>query len=139
MLDGWWKTNPTMVKKLPMELDVPTYLCQVGPSSPALPLKTAMFYYLLCVGEYTCKSICNNTKQTVQFQLQDVTFFHKWNGTLQQIPLDSLVHLALSAHLTTLKSKNQKNDWKGVCIQQEHNGEPAAYPVQALGHRYLYV
>jgi hypothetical protein len=35
------------------------------------------FYYLLQVGEYTVKGSRNNTKQTVQFKYEDVTFFKK--------------------------------------------------------------
>jgi hypothetical protein len=35
------------------------------------------FFYLLQVGEYTVKGSRNNTKQTVQFKYEDVTFFKK--------------------------------------------------------------
>ena len=37
------------------------------------------FYYLLWVGEYTVKGLRNNTKKTVQFKYEDVSFFKKNN------------------------------------------------------------
>jgi hypothetical protein len=43
------------------------------------------------------------------------------------------------AHSATFKLDNQKNDWKGVCIHQEHNGEDLACPVHTLGRRYLHI
>jgi hypothetical protein len=45
----------------------------------------------------------------------------------------------MSAHSATLKLDNQKNGWKGVCIHQEHNGNPITCTVWALGHCYLHV
>ncbi len=40
-------------------------------------LSLIVFYYLLHIGEYTVKGKHNNIKQTVQFKLEDVTFFKK--------------------------------------------------------------
>ena len=82
MLDGWWNADPPpTAKKLPEEADVPEYLCRLGTSQFATPLKatvgdltTIAFYYLLRTGEYTCKGSRNHTQQTVQFHLKDVTF-----------------------------------------------------------------
>ncbi len=43
------------------------------------PISPIAFYYLLSKGEYTVKRQCNQAKrakkQTVQFKLEDVTFF----------------------------------------------------------------
>jgi hypothetical protein len=145
-LDGWRKDDPPTAKKLPVESDVPEQLCKVGTSEGASQLEAAVgdltliaFYYLLRVGEYTCKGTRNSTKQTVQFKLEDVTFFHSENGTLRQLPRNASPELIMSAHSATLKLDNQKNGWKGVCVHQEHNGEMVLCPVRALGRRYLHI
>jgi hypothetical protein len=139
MLDGWRKADPPSEKKLPVEADVPEYLGYFGNTVSATPLEAAVgdltliaFYYLLRVGEYTCKGVRNNTKQTVQFRVQDVTFFSHFNGQLRQLPRDAPEDLIMSAHSATLKLDNQKNGWKGVCIHQEHNGDSITCPVRAL-------
>ena len=79
VLDGYGKTDPPTNKKLPVELDVPELLVDLGygkgrtPHSRAIgDLALIAFYYLLRIGEYTIKSKRNNTKQTVQFKLKDV-------------------------------------------------------------------
>jgi hypothetical protein len=145
MLDGWRKTDPPPTKKLPVEADVPEYLCHMGQAKSATPLEAAVgdltlvaFYYLLRVGEYTSKGSRNSTKQTVQFKLEDVTFFRKdERGTIRQLGRQAAPHLIMSAHSATLKLDNQKNGWRGVCIHQEANGETIACPVRALGRRYI--
>ena len=38
-------------------------------------LSLVAIYYLLRIGEYTVKRYKNNTKQTEQFKMRDVTFF----------------------------------------------------------------
>lgn len=145
MLDGWRKTDPPPTKKLPVEADVPAYLCQLGHSKLALPLTAALgdltviaFYYLLRVGEYTTKGTRNSSKQTVQFKLKDVTFFRKnASGHLRQLGRNAPMEMIMTAQSATLKLDNQKNGWRGVCIHQETNGEQLACPVRALGRRYL--
>jgi hypothetical protein len=84
VLDGYGKTDPPTNKKLPVEADVPELLVDMGygngrtPHSRAIgDLSLIAFYYLLQIGEYTIKSTCNNTKQTVQFKLKDVRFFKR--------------------------------------------------------------
>jgi hypothetical protein len=146
MLDGWRKHDPATTKKLPVEADVPTFLCQLGASPSATTLESAVgdltliaFYYLLRVGEYTTKQTRNETKQTVQFKVEDVTFFSTHNGRLQQLPRNAPDHLLLSAHSATLKLDNQKNGWKGVCVHQEHNGELIMCPVRALARRVIHI
>ena len=37
-------------------------------------LTLVVFYFLILVGQCTCKSICNVTKQMVQFKMEDITF-----------------------------------------------------------------
>ncbi len=98
------------------------------------------FYYLLRIGEYTIKGTRNNTKQTVQFKYEDVTFFKKNKaGQLWCLPWNAPAHLIATADGATLKLDNQKNGWKGVCIYQEVNGEAYLCPVRALGRRFLHI
>lgn len=70
---GWVaKMDPKTTKKLLEEADIPECSCQLVTAPTASKLKKAVgdltivaFYYLLQVGEYTCKGTRNNTKQTV--------------------------------------------------------------------------
>ena len=84
--DGWQKEDPPTMKMLPVESDVPEWLVARGADSLATELDRAVgnlvmiaYYYLLRVGEYTIKGKQNESKQTIQFKLEDVTFFQK-NG-----------------------------------------------------------
>ena len=88
MLDGFRKADPLTTKQLPVEADVPEYLVQLGLSSKTRELDHAIgdltmiaFYYLLCIGEYTTKRTCNNSKQMEEFKMGDITFFAKEKGT----------------------------------------------------------
>jgi hypothetical protein len=145
MLDGWRKVDPPTTKKLPIEADIPEYLCELGQSKTASPIAAAIgdltliaFYYLLRVGEYTTKGTRNSSKQTVQFKIEDVTFFRKDSmGRLRQLGRNAPEDAIMTADSSTLKLDNQKNGWRGVCIHQEANGEPVACPVRALGRRYV--
>jgi hypothetical protein len=147
MFAGWKKEDPPTMKKLPIGIDIPEYisLCGLRPTATerdraAADLILVAFYYLLRIGEYTVKGARNNTKQTVQFRMQDVTFFrHDKNGTLRQLPRTATPDEISTAHSATLKLDNQKNGWKGVCIHQEVNGDPYHCPVKALGRRYLHI
>jgi len=94
MLDVWRKHDPPPTKKLRVESDLSEFLCHGGKSHTlASPLESAVwdltviaFYYLLHGGEYTTKGSRNSSKQTVQFKLEDVTFFRKDNrGQLHQL------------------------------------------------------
>ncbi len=82
LLDGYGKTDPPTNKKLPVESDVPELLIDMGYGTGGTPHSQAIgdlaliaFYYLLRIGEYTIKSKRNNTKQMVQFKIEDVRFF----------------------------------------------------------------
>jgi hypothetical protein len=95
MLEGWKKEDPPTMKQLPVEADVPEYLCLLGNSPSATKLEAVVgdsvvvaFYYLLRVGEYTTKGTKQYTKQTVQFKLEDATFFKKdTTGRLRRMNL----------------------------------------------------
>ena len=147
MLDGWRKIDPPTIKKLPVESDVPELLSTIGADPTTNELDAAIgdlcliaFYYLLRVGEYTIKNSRNNTKQTVQFRLKDVTFFRRdHNGHLRQVNRFAPAADIATADSATLKLDNQKNGWKGVCIHQETNGHPTHCPVRALGRRYVHI
>lgn len=88
-LTAYAKTDPPTKKKLPsFEADVPELLIDMAYTNKEDAFAQAMvdlaliaFYYLLRIGEYTLKSKAEEkktkTKQTVQFKLEDVTFFQK--------------------------------------------------------------
>jgi len=147
MFDGWRKEDPPTEKKLPVEADVPEFLADIGRQAHATPLQKAVgdlaliaFYYLLRIGEYTGKPSRNETKQTEQFKLQDVTFFSRDKmGRLRQLPKTASADSIMSAESATLKLDNQKNGWKGVCIHQHTNGDCYLCPVRALGRRVLHI
>ncbi len=84
MLDGFRKADPPRTKQLPVEADVPEFLVNLGLSPEARELDRSIgdltmiaFYYLLCIGKYTTKGMRNNSKQTQEFKLGDITFFAK--------------------------------------------------------------
>ena len=84
MLDGWTDKDPPTVKKLPIEVDIPEYIANnahlpnTAPGEQAIgDLILIAFYYLLRVGEYTSKASRAHTKRTIQFKVEDVTFFRK--------------------------------------------------------------
>jgi hypothetical protein len=147
MFAGWKKADPPTIKKLPIAVDIPELLSALGASPGANELDKAIgdlaliaFYYLLRVGEYTIKGNRNTTKQTVQFRVEDVTFFRRDNnGHLRQLSRFASLAEILSADSATLKLDNQKNGWKGVCIHQEANGDPIHCPVRALGRRIAHI
>jgi hypothetical protein len=131
---------------LPVEADVPELLIKLGmidgsPSIQAVAdLTTIAFYYLLRVGEYTVKGKRNESKQTRQFKLKDVTFFKRdKHGTLRQLPRNASSRQIMSADCATLKLDNQKNGWHGVCINHEWNGDDIFDAVRALGQRYIHI
>ena len=60
----------------------------------------------------------NETKQTVQFKLEDTIFFRQYaKGNLRQLPRNALDEEILSADGATLKLDiKKKNGLKGVCV-----------------------
>jgi len=98
------------------------------------------FYFLLRVGEYMIKHACNDSKQTVQFKMEDVTFFRRTSqGHLRQLSRHAQDDVIMEAVGANLKLDNQKNGHKGVCVHHEANGDPTFCPVRALGRRYLHI
>jgi hypothetical protein len=140
ILDGYRVEDPPTEKKLPVEANDPELLFDMGygPSGSTLgqavrDLTLIVFYYLLCIGEYTVKGTRNESKWTVQFKLEDITFFcRNEQGQLRCLPCNAQFKHLLMADGTTLKLENQKNSWKGVCVYQQHNGDPLRCPVCAL-------
>ncbi len=122
MLDGYRKVDPPTKKMLPVQADVPELLVETAYKLGSAEREKAIanltmiaFYYLLRIGKYTVKDKRNNSKQTVQFKYEDITFFRKNNfGQLRCLPRDAPDGLIATADGTTLKLDNQKNGWKGV-------------------------
>jgi hypothetical protein len=147
ILDGYRIEDPPTEKKLPVEADVPELLFDMGygPSGSTLgqavgDLTLIVYYYLLRVSEYTVNGTRNESKQTVQFKLEDITFFRRnEQGQLRCLPHDASFEHLLMADGATLKSDNQKNGWKGICVYQQHNGNPLCYPVRALARRVIHM
>ena len=66
------------------------------------------FYYLLRIGEYTNKGSRNNSKQTQEFKLGDITFFKKdKQGNLRCLPRDAAPDVIMTADGNTMKLDNQ--------------------------------
>jgi hypothetical protein len=147
MLDGFRKADPPTTKQLPVEANIPEFLVQLGLSPEACKLDCTLgnltmitFYYLLRIGEYTTKGNCNNSKQTEEFKMGDITFFAKdKQGNLRCLPQNATSDLIAAMDGATMKLDNQKNGWKGVCVYQEANGDPLNCPVKALSRCYLHL
>ena len=146
-MKGWEKEDPHTIKKLPVEADVPELLVKWGTAAGATARESAIgnlalmaFYFLLRVGEYTVKHGRNESKQTVQFKMEDITFFQRTpQGQLRQLNRHAPDALIMEAAGANLKLDNQKNGHKGVCIHHEANGDPTFCPVRAVGRRYLHI
>ena len=150
-LAGYTKEDPPSKRKLPVEADVPELLIDMAYTNKddafaqaTADLALIAFYYLLRIGEYTIKNRAElkqkNKKQTVQFKLEDVTFFRKdKKGRLRQLPQNASETDVMTAESATLKLDNQKNGWKAACIHQEVNGEYVKCPVRALARRVLHL
>ncbi len=147
MLDGWRKEDPPVNKMLPVEADVVELLVEWGQRKGASLLMQATadlcfiaFFFLLRVGEYTCKASRNDTKQTVQFRMKDVTFFKKDKlGRLRQLPRASPDWMIMSADGATLTLSNQKNGWQNVSIHHEWSGDELKDAVRAIGRRFCHI
>ena len=150
MLDGWRKIDPPTTKELPVEADVPEFLVNLAMSTRAsqcdkatADLTMIAFYYLLRVGEYTNKGTgtqSTNATQTQQFKLKDIAFFGtNSKGKLYRISNNARDFEIMNATCATMKLDNQKNGWKGVCINHEHNGDDIHCGVRALGRRVCHI
>jgi hypothetical protein len=147
LLDGWKKEDPPSKKTLPVEVDVPELLVEWGLQSGALLLAGVVgdltliaFYFLLRVGEYTIKSQRNDSKQTVPFKLENISFFKRDKlRQLRQLSRYASDDDILSADSAAMTLDNQKNGHKNVCIHHEANGDSIFCPVRAVGRRYVYL
>lgn len=149
MLDGMRKEDPPTTKKLPVEFDVPEYLGNLAQEEQASPVTVAVadcalmaFTYLLRVGEYTRKGTRNNTKQTKEFEVRDVTFYRSDPVTKQLRVLNAASasdEELLAAHGVSLRLRNQKNGWKNVCIFQERNGNEYNCGTKAIARRVIHI
>ena len=150
MLDGMRKVDPPTTKELPVEVDVPEWLVQTALKSTATECDKAVadltmiaFYYLLRVGEYTNKGRGQqdaSTTQTQQFKLKDIALFGTNSlGKLYRISPNAREFEIMNATCATMKLDNQKNGWKGVCINHEHNGDHVHCAVRALGRRFIHI
>ena len=146
MLDGWEKEDPPTKKKLLVDVDIPEFLADMARNENATEqmkvvgyLDLIGYYYLLWVGEYTKKEFRNESKQTKQFKVDDVTFFKKdAQGKLKQLPREAPSTEILEADAAMLKLDNQKNGWKGVYVNQA-NGELWNCGVRVLGCRSTHI
>ena len=147
MLGGWRKTNGLVLKKIPVEANIPKHLVNIRLQPVALlqektggGLALIAFYYLLQIGEYIIKGSCNESKQIQQFKVADITFFKRDNyGNLRQLPRQVQKALILTTDSATLTLDNQKNGWHGICMHHESKRDSVSDPVHALGHRMLHI
>ncbi len=103
-------------------------------------LTTIAFYYLLHVREYTVKQNNKETKHTVQFKMEDITYFRKDKmGCIMCLSQNTPLTDILTADGAMLKLDNQKNGHKGVCVYQQTTGNPIHCPVCALGRCYQHL
>ena len=99
-----------------MGIDVPEFLADLGMEKDATEMVKAVsdcaviaFYYLLRVGEYTVKKQRYETKQTLQFKLEDTIFFcQDTKGHLRQLPINAIDGEILYADRATIKLDNHK-------------------------------
>lgn len=151
MLDGWRKVDPPTKKMLPIEADVLEHLLALASFSKATEkdravadIVTIAFFYLLRIGEITAKGRGERDEgatQTQPFRMKDVAFFgkHSTTGRLYRIHPNARKWEILNASSTTLKLTNQKNGWKGVCVNHEHSGDASCDGVRAIGRRYVHI
>jgi hypothetical protein len=119
-LSGYLMQDPPTDKKLPVEADVPELLVELAYkreenafAQATADLAMIAFYYLLRIGEYTLKNRKakgkKNAKRTVQFKLEDVSFFHRdRKGVLRQLPRNASEELIMTAESATLKLQSEE-------------------------------
>jgi hypothetical protein len=147
MLNGWHHEDPPTSKKLPVESDVPKFLVNESGHHLATTLDytvadltTIAFYYLLQIGENTVKGTRNETKCTVQFKMEDVTFYKKdKRGHIMCLSRNAPLTNILSADRATLKLDKQIKGHKGERVYQQTTGNPIHYPVHVLGQQYQHL
>jgi hypothetical protein len=147
MLDGWRKDDDPVMKKLPVEVDIPEYLVKIGLLPEATEMMKASgdlslvaYYYLLRIGEYTRSGSRVGKKQTVDYRMRDVVLFIiDEYGKLKQLPRNVSDEDIMAAQCATLCLDNQKNGWRNVCVNHHHNGADIFCPVRAIGRHYIHI
>ena len=82
----------------------------------------------------------NSSKQTVQFKMEDLTFFHRTKtGQLRRLGRHAPAEKIMTAEGANLKLDSQKNGHKGICVHHEANGDVYFCLVRALDKRYLHI
>ena len=143
-MEGYRKEDSPTKKQLPVEIDVPEFLAEMGMEKYVTEMVNSVggcaiitLYYLLRVGEYMIKKQRNETKKRCSSGWKIPYFFQDTKGHFHQLPRNALDKNILSADGVTLKLDNKKKGWKGVCVYQEHNGDERFSPVRALGRRFV--
>ena len=148
MLEGWGKVDPLTEKMLPVEADVPEFLIAAARLKTATQKERAVgdltmmaFCYLLRIGEYSDKGEGTGATQTQPFKMKDVAFFgtNSTTGRLYRIHHNARDWEIMNAKCATLKLDNQKNGWKGVCVNHEANGDEYNCGVKAIGRLYCHI
>ena len=136
MMDGWKKMDPKTMKKLPIEVNIPEFLMKMASRGESegqeatADLTLIDFYYLLWVGEYTCKQSHNESKHTVQFRVKDGIFFKRnKQGPLCQLSRKTSEEEIMAADSCTVKLTNQNNMWRVICINHHDNGDSIQCPM----------
>ena len=97
MMEGFSKEDPPTKKNLPVGIDVPEFLAQLGIEKDATGILKAVddcavieFYNFLQVGEYTVGGN-KQYKTMVQFKLEDtMVFCQDDQENLRQLPINEL-------------------------------------------------
>jgi hypothetical protein len=90
-------------------------------------------YYLLRVGEYTCKG--NKCTWTQQFRVQDITLWNKNTILDKTLPLSTLLNRCTAA---TMNINNQKNGKRNQSVHHEAK-QGNTCPVKALIRRLHHI
>ncbi len=109
------KAQSTHNQKLPAEADVPEYIATLSLHGDAMEQHKAVgdmaliaSYYLLRIGEYTTKETRPNSKCTIKYKLEDLTFFgYNKRGQLRVIPHDAPADVMLMRIPLVLPCKTQ--------------------------------
>ena len=132
--EGYRRDDPPARPQLAVPVSVVAHLQEsAAPGTTAAAvadLATIAFFYLLRVGEYTMPSSTRKTR-TVQFRVQDVTFYR--NGLV--IPTTAPLHSLLEADGVALCISNQKNGTRGETIYHHALRGQSICPVAALARR----
>ena len=123
LLAGYKHANPPTKPKLAIPVGIPNWMWIQHQNHRLAPERhkcirdfgLIAFYFLLQVGEYTYHRPLER-RQTIQFRLQNVTFWHNTTRLSPDLPLQKLYNACTAA---TLNISNQKNGIKVQSVHQE--------------------